>query len=168
VKAKSKEIDPLSKGVDYAILDASGKPTSASNLSKATFSLQLHQISMEGLLRYIAALAGVSIQIEEARIVVRAGGLPDNLPKTPPAVVTKPPVPAAVPPKSVPAAPASSPANQIHTWTNQTGVTINAAFVGLDGDSVVIRKDGKEFTIPFSKLNTASQELAMKLSVSQK
>ena len=164
VKTKSKEIDPLSKGLDAVILDAIGKPTITSTISKATITLELHQISMEGLLRYIAALAGVSIQIEKARFVVRAAGLPDKLPKTLPTVVAKPPVPAVVPPKSVPAAPASSPANQIQAWTNSSGVTIDAAFVGLDGDAVVIRKEGKEFTIPFSKLDPRSLSLAKKLS----
>jgi hypothetical protein len=153
LKSKSMAVDPQSKGLDYAILDASGKPTNASSLSIAPISLEVHQISMESLLRFIAEIAGVSIQIEEARIVVRGG-----LSKTSPAVAANSPVPAES--KTTP-----SPANQIHTWTNQVGVIIQAAFVGLDGDAVVIRKDGKEFTIPFSKLNTASQQLAMKLSV---
>ncbi len=37
-------------------------------------------------------------------------------------------------------------------WTNTSGATIHGEFVRLDGQAVVIRKDGNEFTIPFSRL----------------
>ncbi|MBE2282869.1 MAG: hypothetical protein IAE77_05350 [Prosthecobacter sp.] len=53
---------------------------------------------------------------------------------------------------------------QLHHWTNTAGATVAAAFVRLDGDSVVIQRDGKEFTIPLAKLDPASRELAKKLS----
>lgn len=114
--------------------------------SKATITLDLKNVPLDEALRFITELAGVSYCWENGSVQILPLGQK-----------TAPPIEAGTP----------SPANQIHTWTNQSGVTINAAFVGLDGDAVVIRKDGKEFTIPFSKLNASSQELAMKLSVAQ-
>jgi hypothetical protein len=47
------------------------------------------------------------------------------------------------------------------SWTNTDGKTIEAEFIHLDGDTVVIRKDGKEFKIPLAKLSPASREQAL-------
>ena len=49
-------------------------------------------------------------------------------------------------------------------WTNTDGKTIQAEFVRLESDSVVIRKDGKEFTLPLAKLSPESRNQAQKLS----
>ncbi len=49
-------------------------------------------------------------------------------------------------------------------WTNTAGVTIRGDFVRLDGQAVVIHKDGKEFTIPFSNLTGDSIVQAEKLA----
>lgn len=49
-------------------------------------------------------------------------------------------------------------------WTDRTGRTIQAEFVRLDGEAVVIRMNTKEFTIPFSRLSPASIEQARKLA----
>jgi serine/threonine protein kinase len=48
-------------------------------------------------------------------------------------------------------------------WTNTDGKTINAEYVRLNGDTVVIRKDGKEYKIPLIKLSSASREQALTL-----
>ena len=45
-------------------------------------------------------------------------------------------------------------------WTNTDGKTIQAEFVRLDSDAVVIRKDSKEFSIPLAKLSPASRKQA--------
>lgn len=50
------------------------------------------------------------------------------------------------------------------SWTNTSGVTIHGEFVRLEGQAVVIRKEGKEFKIPFSKLNGESIARAEKLA----
>jgi hypothetical protein len=49
-------------------------------------------------------------------------------------------------------------------WTNSEGKSIIAEFVRVEGESVVVKKDGKAFTIPFAKLTPESAEQAKKLS----
>lgn len=49
-------------------------------------------------------------------------------------------------------------------WTNTDGKTIEAEFIRLDGRSVVIRKDGKQFTIPLAKLSPESRKQALDLA----
>jgi hypothetical protein len=49
-------------------------------------------------------------------------------------------------------------------WTNTDGITIQAEFVRLDGQSVVIRKDGKEFTLRLAQLSTKSRQQALDLA----
>lgn len=53
--------------------------------------------------------------------------------------------------------PASS---ELLPWTNTDGKTIQAEFVRLDSESVVIRKDGKEFSLSLAKLAPASRKQA--------
>jgi len=48
-------------------------------------------------------------------------------------------------------------------WTNSDGKSIHAEFVRIEGESVVVNKDGKSFTIPFAKLTNVSVEQAKKL-----
>jgi hypothetical protein len=50
------------------------------------------------------------------------------------------------------------------SWTSVDGRAIQAKFVKLDGESVVIDKNGKEITIPFAKLSSASIAQAKKIS----
>jgi hypothetical protein len=52
----------------------------------------------------------------------------------------------------------------IPSWTSSDGKTIKAKFVRIEEDSVVIEKEGKPFTIHFSKLAPASVELAKSLN----
>ncbi len=49
-------------------------------------------------------------------------------------------------------------------WTNTAGITIHGEFLRLEGQAVVIRKDDKEFKIPFSRLNGDSIRQAEKLA----
>ena len=92
------------------------------------------------------------------------GPLPDPLPAdepsepSPPAQVTVPAEPSTPQPPSPPPGPLS--------WTNTDGKTIKAEFVRLDGESVVIRKDGKEFKLPLAKLAPQSQKLAREVPAS--
>ena len=51
----------------------------------------------------------------------------------------------------------------IHSWTANDGRVIQAKFVRLDGESVVIEKDGQQHVVPFAKLAPASVEQAKKL-----
>lgn len=48
-------------------------------------------------------------------------------------------------------------------WTNTEGKTIQAEFVRLDGESVVIRMNGKDLPIPLAKLSLASRNQAREL-----
>ncbi len=88
-------------------------------------------------------------------------GEPAPLPEEPPGEPTAP----------EPSAPLSSEPDAmedpppLHGWTDRQGRSIQAVFLRLEGDSVVIRKsDGKEFNIPFSQLSPASIEQARKLA----
>lgn len=46
------------------------------------------------------------------------------------------------------------------TWTASDGRVIQAKFIKLDGESVVMEKDGKQFAVAFAKLNAQSVEHA--------
>ncbi len=65
---------------------------------------------------------------------------------------------------AVPAVPSPAPGGAIlQTWTSVDGRSIQAKFVRMEGDDVVIqRNDGQTFTLPLSKLSPESQELAKK------
>ena len=53
---------------------------------------------------------------------------------------------------------------QIRTWTNRQGITIEAKFVGLDGDNVVLKKDdGKMYPVPIANLSDADQQYVRSL-----
>ena len=52
---------------------------------------------------------------------------------------------------------------ETQTWTAKDGRKIEAKFVSLDGESVVIEKDGEKFTVPFSNLEAWSVVQAKKL-----
>lgn len=49
-------------------------------------------------------------------------------------------------------------------WTNTEGKTIQAEFARLEGESVVVRKDGKEIPIALGKLSLASRNQARELA----
>ena len=49
-------------------------------------------------------------------------------------------------------------------WTSSEGKTIQAEFVRLQGESVVVRKDGKELPIPLTKLSLESRNQARKMA----
>lgn len=54
--------------------------------------------------------------------------------------------------------------NTIHTWTNEKGKTLRAAFIGVEGHNVKLRKeDGEEISYPISMLSDESQKLAREL-----
>ena len=54
----------------------------------------------------------------------------------------------------------TAPAHGPLPWTNTDGKTIQAEFVRISSDAVVILKDGKEFSIPLAKLSSASRKQA--------
>lgn len=55
--------------------------------------------------------------------------------------------------------------DKLHEWTNSAGNKLQAAFVGLEGDTVKLKKeDGTEFNYPLSKLSSESQQLAKLLA----
>ena len=51
----------------------------------------------------------------------------------------------------------SSPVCLSRTWTNQGGKAIEADFVKLDGEQVVLRMNGKEYNIPLASLSEGDQ-----------
>ena len=56
--------------------------------------------------------------------------------------------------------------NEVQSWASKDGKIIKAKFIRMDGDTVVIDKDGKAFAVPFTKLSPASIEIAKKLKES--
>ncbi len=59
--------------------------------------------------------------------------------------------------------PAADP-NQVHSWTNTKGVTIQAPFVRLEGENVVILFNGKETKVSMRDLSAESRAQATKLA----
>jgi len=54
-------------------------------------------------------------------------------------------------------------APSVQTWTNTAGQSIQATFIRMEGESVVIqRADGQAFILPLEKLSPESQALAKK------
>jgi len=49
-------------------------------------------------------------------------------------------------------------------WTSKDWRTLDAQFVRLEGESVVVRKDGAELTLPFARLSQESVNLARSLA----
>ncbi len=52
-------------------------------------------------------------------------------------------------------------------WANTDGKVITGEFIRVKGDSVVISKGGKSYTIPFAKLSPESVEQAKRMGASQ-
>jgi serine/threonine protein kinase len=75
----------------------------------------------------------------------------DAAPKTPPAA---PPVMQAAP--------------KIHAWTDVTGRTIQAEFLRLEGEIVIVRMNDAEFKVPLERLSPPSIELARQLAAQPK
>lgn len=77
----------------------------------------------------------------------------------------EPPSPDPATPSAATGAPAAM-KSEPQTWTNSEGVTLKAAFLAMNGDSVKLQKeDGSApFDYPLSKLNPESQALARKLA----
>jgi hypothetical protein len=64
---------------------------------------------------------------------------------------------------AAPAAPAAAGGSAMQTWTSSDGKVIQAKFIKLDGDNVVIqRADGQTFSVPLSRLSPESQAQAKK------
>lgn len=59
-------------------------------------------------------------------------------------------------------APATAPAGGVMKWTNTEGKTIEAEFMGLDGDNVLLKipSTGVTHTLPLAKLSAESQAQA--------
>ncbi len=52
-----------------------------------------------------------------------------------------------------------------HTWTNQAGKTIEARFLGLQGEAAkLVMRNGKSYLVPLSTLDAASVEQAKQLA----
>lgn len=49
-------------------------------------------------------------------------------------------------------------------WKSKDGKSVQGEYVGLDGEAVVIKRDGREFTIPFTRLDSASVAQARSLA----
>ena len=57
----------------------------------------------------------------------------------------------------------AAPAADLQTWTASDGRVTVAKFIALDGDAVVIDKDGTPFAVPLAKLSPESAALAKKM-----
>ncbi len=53
----------------------------------------------------------------------------------------------------------------LQAWTASDGRVIQAQFVGLDGEALVVDKDGHRFSVAFAKLSPASVALARSLAL---
>lgn len=55
-------------------------------------------------------------------------------------------------------------AGKLSSWTDISGAVIRAEFIRLDGETLVIRKEGREFRIPMARLSEDSRKQAGALS----
>lgn len=69
---------------------------------------------------------------------------------------------ASAPPAPAPAGTAAPAGGGVQDWTNSQGVTIKATFLGLQGDSVLLKvaSTGVTHTVPLAKLSPESQAQA--------
>jgi hypothetical protein len=51
-------------------------------------------------------------------------------------------------------------------WKSNDGRSIQGEYIGLDGDAVVIKRNGREFTIPFTRMDAASVNQAKRMAES--
>ena len=58
--------------------------------------------------------------------------------------------------------------DSLPSWTNTSGKTIQAEFIRLDDETLVIRMNGREFNVPLEKLLAESQRQAKELGGSKK
>jgi serine/threonine protein kinase len=75
--------------------------------------------------------------------------------------------PAPVPPPAA-TSPTAPPPPKIHPWTDVTGKTIQAEFLRLEDEVVVIRMNHTEFKVPFTRLSPPSIEQARQLAAQPK
>jgi tetratricopeptide (TPR) repeat protein len=124
-------------------------------------NLRQRDVPLERALQAICDVTKTSYLIGEDGIIsiLRVEAPP---PPAPPAVPNNPPLPgttAGAPAPQPPPAP-SGPL----VWKSKDGRSVDGDFVGLDGEAVVIKRDGKEITISFTRLDAASVEQAKALA----
>lgn len=80
-------------------------------------------------------------------------------------VLVEEPAAATTAPPDNPFAPETE-SNRVRTWKDATGkFTVEAEFISLNGDAITLkRKDGKEVTVPLSRLSKEDQEAARQLA----
>lgn len=60
-----------------------------------------------------------------------------------------------------PAAPDHAPAAVAESWTSADGKVITATFVAVEGETVVLKMNGKPYRVPLAKLSEASRKQAV-------
>ena len=115
-------------------------------------------VVLEDVLQRVTQASGTAYRRDGLRIIIHAksGGNP-----VPASITSNPPASPPPPAQSAVARPTS---NAPLVWKSKDGRSVEGEFVGLDGEAVVIKRDGKEFTIPFTRLDPASVKQAKDLA----
>lgn len=113
-------------------------------------SVSLNQLTVKDLLTHISGRSDTYARIEGTTVLVSS------------AVGSGPGGQAARGPASAPGGAASG---EMLPWTNTSGKTLSAAFVGMDGSSVVLRTAaGRVFRYPLADLDNKGRAQAARLS----
>lgn len=152
-------------GTPIVIRGAPGAAGATDLASIRINALRLRDVPIEQVLQTICDQTKTEYRIGEDGVISITKAEETVAQSTPPPVnPVKPvtPTPVAAPPPSAKPAPASTSAPLV--WKSKDGKTVEGEFVGLDGEAVVIKRDGKEFTILFTRLDPASVEQARGLA----
>lgn len=143
VELDNMEGDPMKKGIKFIIRKApSGQDTSLLRIRE----LRVRNIPLAVALKYICEQTKMRYFVEDGALILASA---EDLPEK------QPPPPAADHASDDPFA--------LPVWKSKDGKSVEGMFIGLDGEAVVIKRDGKEFTIPFTRLDAESVALAKRM-----
>lgn len=147
------ELDPLKRGIKFVL----PKVDSGEALRKLPVrELRIRNVPLGVALKYICDQTKTRYLVDDSGVTVVMANSPQIAPP-----LAKNAIPAAGPAGAL-----ANPSSPL-VWKSKDGKSVQGEFVGLDGEAVVIKRDGKEVTIPFNRLDAASVVQARNLATFQ-
>ena len=122
--------------------------------------MRVRNVPLAVALKYICDQTKTLYVVDEKGVTILMANDPWGISKTasPDAPQVTPPLP------KNPAPTSNTKVSGPFVWKSKDGKSVQAEFVGLDGEAVVIKRNGKEFTIPFTRLDAHSVAQAKALA----